>query len=471
MPDALAALLRADPFASVLVVAAGVGLLAVALSRSPADGLAFWPWLRRLVTAAATAALLLGLVWFFRTLLDHNAAAYAAGHEQLSRSAWERVLAGWGRPHSQGELSVTQFVEVVVEEQLPPTPPARRTRYRSVTVREPVAQNSLAGFDGQVVLTMTEPQARAQGAALYNTFEISATYAYDVVNGSDQATQAEFAFPLPAGQLAFRAFGVSVDGRDIGPRLRFEGDTARWSAPLAPHARQRVVVRYAARGMDGYTYQVPVAREIRDFRFQLAVNTRNLFVFTQPAVEQTRAAWQETPENQGVVLTWTIDRLMAAPQIGVALSQPEQPYAPYGSIIAVLRMTPVAVALLVTALALTALLLEGQGNLLDVAVLGGAYAVPFLLAAGAGDAFASRRDLALVAAAVLAALLALFVLRWPGRLRWKLLAGLLVAYFAAGYPLFALLDGERRSLYESATRVGLSVYLLALVLYRRLGRK
>jgi hypothetical protein len=75
---------------------------------------------------------------------------------------------------------------------LPVTEPTGPTLYQTVLVRQPVLQNSIVRFQGQVEMI----SGREQDVDKFNTYFVNANFLYDVVNQSDTTVETEFRFPL-----------------------------------------------------------------------------------------------------------------------------------------------------------------------------------------------------------------------------------------------------------------------------------
>ena len=439
-------------------------LFASALRRAAEASNDFWPWLRRLLESAIGAILFLGLLWAFRSILNDNSLTFFATHGSLSDVSRESAQSIWGRPHVQKDLSVSHFIEVEVEEELPREDPTLPPLYRTIKERRQVPQNSLLSFRGDVEMELSE---RQKGYAYYSGFVLKASFQYEVINDSELQTEAEFYFPLSPGQTLFQEFAVTIDGVDISPELRFSEDMVSWKRIMSPQQRSEIIISYISRGMDYFYYQVPVQREIKDFELTLAIDRLPISQLNYPDGVLTPTEIDPTPDNNGSLLTWKLDRAVTVAGMGVALPKPEQPGA---NVLRILVISPYALTMLVTVLALTFLIFGEPLHFIDLALFAAVYCVQFLVMAGVSD-YAFGFWGSMVLGAALTGFLGFLLFR---RLPSKLLRGLiygLIAFFTLAYPLSGLLtEITQLDAFNNIVLVGLIIYIFGLALYKRTER-
>ena len=267
--DRLIDWMTVEPVIGLLMAVTALVLFGASLTKSRDSSNAFWPWLRKAIEASIGAILFLGLLWAFRSILNSNNSTFNTTHGSLSDISRQSAQSIWGRPHVQRELSVTHYIEKVVQEEIPREDPTKPPLYRDITVREQVPQNSILSFLGQVDMTLSE---REKGYALYSGYQINTRFEYEIVNDSDLETEAEFAFPLSPGQTLHENFRILVEEQDISPQLRFSTDLVQWVSKMTPHQKAKIVITYSSRGMDTFYYQVPIQREIKNFVLVLTVD-------------------------------------------------------------------------------------------------------------------------------------------------------------------------------------------------------
>lgn len=440
----------AAPWIAALMALGAVIVFWAAFSRRrpPEASAAFWPWLRAIIEATVAAGLFLAILWGVRLQLNNVERAFLREHGRVTEVNLQSVRSIWGRPHVQHELDVNHTVVVKLQEELPRRYPDEPPRFVTKTVTRDIEQNSIVKTRGTVTIKMNY---RRKGSAYYTCFEDQCDFAYTVRNFADRKTTANFRFPMSRGQTLFLDFQVVVDGQDFSSQLSFRGDDVGWNIPMVPGQQSTIRVRYKSRGMETWYYQITEAREIRDFKL----------VMNLPDVPRERLNYPEgclTPteiavEGRGSVLTWALDRAVTTRGMGVELPAARQP----GNLVA--RMLQYAwrgAMLLLVGLTVSILGGSVRIGLLRLGLVGGAYCAQFMLVAALSD---SRLGfvLALSLGALVAIVLSLVALRWPGG-AWRPALACLVAFFVLVYPLLALPRTVAPALMTTAD-IGLLVYL------------
>jgi hypothetical protein len=467
MLDGFVAWISAQPFAGLLLMLAAGGLVAAELGvGTPRPG--GWPWLRQILTASVRAGLFLGLAWAFQTVLARDSQAITSSYDELFAVNFEAVKAVWGGRLTQDELIVRPFVQVTRREELPREDPAQPPRYRTIAERQPLAQNSIAAFRGQVDLALDEQTRRQTRIAVYT---LQARYEYDVVNDSELETETEFYFPLPPAKL-YEQLAVTVDGQDIQSRLRFVSDQLAWTETFTPHQRSQVVVSYASQGMEHFYYRLPNSREINNFVLTLTVSSKAFYVMRYPDSGPWQSEYHDLGDK-GAVLVEKLGRVMMAPHVGIAFRN-VAPSTWYWKGRYLLQRAPAGLLLLVASLALTLLIGGGQLDwalyLRDLAFLCGAYCAQFLITACLGD-FGPGLWGAFGLGAALVVLAAFVLYRsTPSRLLCILICAL-ACFFALAYPRPGLWAERPRNTFDGIVQVGLIVYLFGLCLFTVLRKR
>jgi len=491
-----------------LALVAGVGLLAVAVLL-----LLSGAW-RQGVTEARRRggwrAVVMGLVNGLLTLIVGATLVAAFGaamlvqsglfderHGQVTQANYQAIQTNWGQPHEQRELAVAHYVtekktflllkdgRQVPEDEIGGDEagligenPVKVTR----DVRKCVPQNSIVS--GMVAVDV-RMNYRQKGSAFYTCYEDDWTLDYLVRNRSDQATEAEFRFPMPASQGKYDRFTIQVDGKEFGESLVLKDNAQTWTMPMAPGQEVRVAVAYRSRGMEYLRYTpAPMAhRETYKVTMRLFPNTAR---GDEPARGPQRFRWAEhmalpigsmTPDarhdspadGDPMVLEWNMTNAVTSLGMGIILPDLKQP----GWYVArLLHEAPLGLALLAATLVVTWMLLGRGTHLVSLGLLVVAYylfytilaylsdhstsfALCFVLAAAAtlglsagylwlgwGRRFAAHQSLALVAAFTVYYPLAVVLEDWTG-LMLQVLYWLLAAY-AAGLAV-AMLYRRRRS--------------------------
>lgn len=453
-----------EPAVSMLMITTAVVLFGSAFRAYRETSGNFWPWLRRIIEAGVGAALFIGLLWGFRSILNDNVNTFYSTHGSLSDTSRSSAWSIWGRPHTQVELTVAHSHEVDVEEELPRDDPSKPPLFRKVKQQQPVPQNSIVGFVGEVQMSLSE---REKGYALYSGYTLTATLNYNVVNQADFATDAVFTFPLSQGQTLFENFVIKMDDRDISPDLRFSQDTVSWSTKMQPGQQSKISIAYSSRGMDYFYYQIPIQREIKNFSLTLTIDRLPVSLLNYPDGVITPTEIKPTDDGRGSILTWKLDRAITIAGMGVALLQPEQPGA---QVLRVLVISPYALTLLGAMLALTMLIWGMQVRFIDLALLSAVYTMQFLLMAAISDYFFGFWGAMLTGALLTLFLSFLLFRKLPSR-PLKVVIYILVAFFTLVYPLSGLLtELAQQNAFNMLLQAGLILYITGLSLYVN-GRK
>lgn len=457
--------MNVQPVIVLLMAIAAIVLFGASLTKSPAQSAAFWPWVKRIIEASVGAVLFLGLLWAFRTILNSNMATFYSTHGSLSNLSRQSAWSIWGRPHMQTELSVTHYIEKMVQEEIPQADPTKPPLYKDKLVREELPQNSIIGFSGQVTLTLSE---REKGYAFYSGYLIAARFEYTLVNASELETEADFVFPLSPNQTLHENFRIWMDEQDLSQQLHFSGDMVRWVSKMQPHQQSTIVVSYASRGMDTFTYQISNQREIKNFVLVVTVDRLPVSLLNYPDGALTPTEIRPTDNRAGSILTWKLDKAITVAGMGVALLAPEQPGA---KVLQVLVNSSYALTLLIAVLCLTLLICGEKVNFLDLVLLSGVYSVYYMIMAAISDYFFGFWGALGVGAALTLGLTFLLFRKASTRLLRGLIYGLVV-FFTLVYPLAGLLpEVVQRNAFESLVQVGLIVYLFGLALYTQVTRR
>jgi hypothetical protein len=448
-----------EPTVSMLMVTTAIVLFGTAFHAYRETTGNFWPWVRRVIEAAVGAILFIGMLWAFRSILNDNVNTFYSTHGSLSDISRYSAWSIWGRPHTQVELTVKHSHEVEVKEEITSNDSTETPVYKTKIEVQEIKQNSIVGFTGNVAMKISE---REKGYALYSGFTLDVDLAYDVINDSIYETEAVYTFPLSPGQTFFENFTVEMDGRNISPDLRFATDTVSWTATMKPHQESQVVIKYSSRGMDYFYYQIPVQREINNFKLTLNIDKLPVSLLNYPDGVITPTSIQPTDDKQGSILTWELDNAITVAGMGVSILQPQQPGA---QVLRVLVISPYALTLLGAMLALTMLIWGKQVRFFDLALLSAVYSMQFLLMAAISDYFFGFWGALILGASLTLFLSFLLFRKLPSR-RLRVIIYSLVAFFTIIYPLSGLLtELSQQNAFYMLMQVGLILYITGLSLY------
>jgi hypothetical protein len=452
-----------EPVAGLLALVTAALLFGAAYTASRQDGGGFGSWIRRLVEALSATLLFLGLIGGFYFLLDSNYTTFSSLHGPFSRGGslsfkeWQEARATWGDPLTQYELTVSHTFEEEVVEEIPR--PDKPPLFRNTTEVKELPQESLVGFRGVVDI-----HQGVSGTPSFNVFNIVARYEYQVVNQSDIETTAEFSLPLSPDHPLERV-SVTFDDREV-PSLRVNPQAISWDVKMRPRQKSRVVLSYTTTGMEAFSYRVSEQREIRDFTLTISVESDNFYPVTSPEASAIRLDDHPTDSGSGRILTWTIDRAVMAPILGVTMWQRARPYAPFDETIRILRNAAQALLLLLGVASMTLMICGSKFDLRQLALLAAVFCAQFLALMGM-SLWLPAYKITLAMLSVMTLILSYFISRKLSRLP-QVLVMIMVAFFSFGYPHAGLLpDGPQRNTFDGIVQASLIVYFFGLSLYVR----
>ena len=449
--------ISADIVLTLLVAMIGAGAMAQALNQAKTGSL---PKKARALTGPVFGIIvLLGVIGLFRPVLNTNMNNFLATHGSLTDANLQSAQTIWGRPHIQRELAVAHFYDKPVQTAVPQADPNKPPLYKTDLVRTQAPENSVIGFSGQFDMTLNN---REKGYALYSGFILKAHMIYQVVNTFDQATEADFTFPLSPDQRLVQGFQVLFDGKDISSLLQFGNDAVTWIMTMQPGQQSQLEIDYQTRGMDYFYYQMPTQHEIENFYLTLTIDRLPVSLLNYPDGVLSPTDIIPTSDGLGSMLTWKLDHALTTAGMGVALPQPDQPGAQVTSVI---DNATQSFTLLLLLLALTFLIVGGALRPIDVALLAGIYSVQFLLMAGISDMLSGFWTTFGISVGLELLLAVILFWRYPSPLI-RVLTLTLIVFFATIYPLIGLVnDASQANAFDSLFKASMILYLFGLVIY------
>ena len=450
-----------EPFIGLLmIIAALVLFLTTYKNKRAPESVSFWPWLRGILEAFGVALLFLGLLWSFRAILNHNSSGFQRAHGRVSQANFKSLKTIWGAPHIQRELSTHHTIEKDVKEEIPRKNPAAPPLYRTVRKRISVEQNSILGARGEARLRLNK---RKKGSAFYSGYELEFSMEYEIINDSDLRTKANFYFPLNSKQTQFKDLRVLENGKDLSRILRVNPGGIGWVRFMKPRERLKIGVSYKSRGVEYFYYQIPRAREIKNFSFRVLIDKLPLEKVNYPDGCLTPDKKASGPSGWETALEWKLDRAITTAGMGIALPKPEQPGAKTAL---VLKRSPYALMLLVASICLSLIILGRRINFLEIGLLSAVYCLLFLAMASLHDVFLGFWGSLIVGAGLSLGLATVMVRKESSKLIQTLILSL-TAFFTLVYPMAGLFP-DFQSSFEGLVNAGLIIYIFWIALFARL---
>jgi hypothetical protein len=461
-----------EPVASLWLAVTAVIFLGVVFAHSQDESSQMLSFGWRLTSSIARTIGLVGVLvmgcFLLRSAYDAFERVYGSFmiKGSLSNVGWQQWEDRYGDQIRQEDLRVTQYTSEEIEEAIPPADENHPTLYRHRTVEQPVTENSILRFRGQVHINLIAP---VQKTDTFGAFKLFAQYEYNIVNPLTKETRAEFRFPLSANTEQFDDIRVKV-GNDEITSFRIISETIAWDQSLMPGETLTVSIQYAATGMDWYIFEIPEPRDVTDFILALTIDSHNCCNFTDPSSGGIQLDIRDEPTNR--VITWTINQAILAPRLSVNISQ-EWSYAPFHEMIVAIPYAPRGLILCFSLVLLTLLICRASVRIWQIGLLAFLFVLPYLfLMAGplpAPDSV-TPAQLAIYQVNMLPVLtlfsLALAFALMPHDTRFpRLFILLIMALFMAGYPRIGMLpDEQKRNVYEGIVQIVMLIYLFLLVL-------
>jgi hypothetical protein len=433
------------------------------MRREPGPTTGFVSWMQRLIGGGA---FLFGILFFSGLLRVEISSAAETSREVFQQDTQVRLegeIARWGGGFLQEELRVKQYEWVEEQEIIQSADQAGPARIVTRSFWREVPQNGILETNGYVRITRSYPERRARGERLFNSFFVSADFAYVVVNTSASPTQAEFLFPLSPRAEVYDRLMVWLDGRELDSELQIvEREGIAWKIAMQPGQKVNVRVEYASRGVDWYFYRIPQAREMGLFQFEIETDTAEADFRSTGNSSAIGGFWKKDADTGNWIAEWWKyrgDKAILSPDFGLWFKAGEEIYQPYWRFPPVLESMPDAAVWFLLMSVLT-LILSGYFVAIPLALLLASLPlVETLLLAGLGSLSVPFYASYAAAAAAAAGLLFCALPRIPGRVV-RIFVLFHFGLFAVGYPLVSLTPELRdRNTIYGIFHTGVILYL------------
>jgi hypothetical protein len=266
--------INSEPTAALWLLVASVLLFGVTflhLRRQDERG-----WGRHLLTAFAASlafAASAGMLYFL------SSSSYAAFSKvygafvnggSLSNQAWEQWRAMYGGGYYQRDLTLTQTFVIETEEVVQPTDPSAAPWVRKVKTEQPVTQNNILGFRGNVTINLADPGNQMDG---FNAYVLTAKYEYDVINPTETDVRSVFVFPISQNSKLYENIRIQADGQEVDWKIVSGAIT--WECWMSPGEKNVVRISFVTSGMDGFVFEIQPPREVVNFDLKVYLDTDN----------------------------------------------------------------------------------------------------------------------------------------------------------------------------------------------------
>ena len=230
-----------------------------------------------------------------------------------------RVASIWGAPHVQKPPTAHTTKTILRKEE---AKEGNKTVLR--TVQDHVQrQLSLEASNLAVILDL---EHRQKGLLWYSTYKVAFDGSFSFENTTDEEL-VTFTLYFPTAQAIYDDLVFTVDGEPI--RMENQKSAMRGTARVAPGKTALLAVKYRSQGLESWRYHFgDDVSQVKNFQLRLTTNFKDI-----DFPENTLAASEKKPVNNGWELTWNYKNLLSGYQIGVALPEKLQPGPLAGQII------------------------------------------------------------------------------------------------------------------------------------------
>jgi len=222
-----------------------------------------------------------------------------------------RVASIWGAPHVQKPPTAHTTKTILRKEE---AKEGNKTVLR--TVQDHVQrQLSLEASNLAVILDL---EHRQKGLLWYSTYKVAFDGSFSFENTTDEEL-VTFTLYFPTAQAIYDDLVFTVDGEPI--RMENQKSAMRGTARVAPGKTALLAVKYRSQGLESWRYHFgDDVSQVKNFQLRLTTNFKDI-----DFPENTLAASEKKPVNNGWELTWNYKNLLSGYQIGVALPEKLQP--------------------------------------------------------------------------------------------------------------------------------------------------
>ncbi|MBM4299084.1 MAG: hypothetical protein FJ143_15215 [Deltaproteobacteria bacterium] len=217
----------------------------------------------------------------------------------------------WGAPHVQKPPTAHTTKTILRKEE---AKEGNKTVLR--TVQDHVQrQLSLEASNLAVILDL---EHRQKGLLWYSTYKVAFDGSFSFENTTDEEL-VTFTLYFPTAQAIYDDLVFTVDGEPI--RMENQKSAMRGTARVAPGKTALLAVKYRSQGLESWRYHFgDDVSQVKNFQLRLTTNFKDI-----DFPENTLAASEKKPVNNGWELTWNYKNLLSGYQIGVALPEKLQP--------------------------------------------------------------------------------------------------------------------------------------------------
>lgn len=156
---------------------------------------------------------------------------------------------------------------------------------------------------------------RRKGLTYFPTYVTAFKAVYIIKNEAEQEVTASLQLPLPAEESLVWNVEILANGSNEGSTVNSEA--LSWNGDMYAGEEKEIVVSYAARGLDDFSYSLAKTQGLQDFSLDIEIDGADRIDFPQGALSPSTIV----EENNGQYrhLTWQFDKVLASPNVTVTL--------------------------------------------------------------------------------------------------------------------------------------------------------
>lgn len=229
----------------------------------------------------------------------------------LDSTLRNRVASLWGAPHVQRPPSAHTTKTILRKEE---AKEGDKTVLR--TVQDHV-HRSLSLEASKLAVTL-DLEHRQKGLLWYSTYKVGFDGSFTFENTTDEEL-VTFTLNFPTAQAIYDDLVFAVDGEPI--RIENQKSAIRGTARIAPGKTAVLTLKYRSQGLESWRYHFgDDVSQVKNFQLKMTTNFKDI-----DFPDNTLAASDKKPLQNGWELAWNYKSLLSGYQIGMVLPEKLQP--------------------------------------------------------------------------------------------------------------------------------------------------
>jgi inner membrane protein involved in colicin E2 resistance len=229
----------------------------------------------------------------------------------LDSTLRNRVASIWGAPHVQRPPSAHTTKTILRKEE---AKEGDKTVLRTVQDR---VHRSLSLEASKLAVTL-DLEHRQKGLLWYSTYKVGFDGSFTFENTTDEEL-VTITLNFPTAQAIYDDLVLAVDGEPI--RIENQKSAIRGTARIAPGKTAVLTLKYRSQGLESWRYHFgDDVSQVKNFELKMTTNFKDI-----DFPDNTLAASDKKPLQNGWELAWHYKSLLSGYQIGMVLPEKLQP--------------------------------------------------------------------------------------------------------------------------------------------------